>query len=107
MEEPKILSFEEKTQMLDELYGEISEERRSEILVTLKQDVGYMHTALDAKGEKIQKLEQVNADIKATNQMLYNQQPPTYVSSKAQEEKKVSEREEKISNINLNDLNNF
>ena len=107
MEDNKILSFEEKTQMLDELYGEVSEERRSEILVSLKQDVGYMHTALDANGEKIQKLEQINADIKATNQMLYNQQPPTYVSPKAQDEKKQTEREEKLSKLSLSDFDNF
>lgn len=108
-EPPKIISFEEKTSMLDELTGnDLTEERRSEILVTLKQDVGYMHTALDSNGERITKLEGLNADLKATNQSLYNQLPPTYVNpnlaNQKKEETAKTEREEKLSSISINDM---
>lgn len=105
----ELLSFEEKTAMYDELQGsDITEERRTEILVRLKQDTGLVHTKMDADGEKISKLEGFNADLKATNQSLYNQLPPTYMNpnlkEQKQEEKAKTEREEKISNISISDM---
>lgn len=101
----EILGYEDVVSRFDELQNEeTSIERRTEILVELKQERGLIHTKLDADSEKMSKLEQLNADIKATNQQLYNQLPPTYVSPNAKEEKKQSEREEQLSKVSISQM---
>ena len=94
--------------MLDELQKEdITEERKTEIFVQFKQERGLLHTKLDADGERMQKLEGINADLKATNQSLYNQLPPTYISPESKDIQKKSEREEKLSGLKLSDFDKF
>lgn len=104
----EILGYEEFDSLVDELQNEETPlERRTEILLQMKQERGMVHTKFDADTQKVNKLEELNASIKATNQQLWNERPPAYVSPNHKEQQKQSEREEKISKVNLNDLNNF